>query len=197
MPFKTFTSTVLSSSDVNTYLMKQAVITCTSGTRPGSPVTGMVIYETDTDTFLYWNAAAWVQVNAAYYEELSFSGLVTVSGTTYGANNKTATNKLIGATAFAGGATWTCPATGLYSMALHAPGLGGATTSTFARVTIGGVLSGTTGAAIVSAGNNMNATAHVQRWIASGTTATIALLQSSGGNLTLTAADILSVARIA
>jgi hypothetical protein len=59
VPFKTFTASVLSSSDVNTYLMKQAVITCTSGTRPASPVEGMTIYETDTDLVAIYDGSAW------------------------------------------------------------------------------------------------------------------------------------------
>jgi hypothetical protein len=59
VPFKTFTASVLSSADVNTYLMKQAVITCTSGTRPASPVQGMMIYETDTNKLATYSGAAW------------------------------------------------------------------------------------------------------------------------------------------
>ncbi|MGW3809076.1 hypothetical protein [Micromonospora sp. NPDC005113] len=50
----------MTASDVNTYLMKQAVITCTSGARPTSPVEGMTIYETDTDTLLGYSGSAWV-----------------------------------------------------------------------------------------------------------------------------------------
>ena len=60
MAFKTFTvGEIATASDVNTYLMKQAVIVCTSGTRPSSPVEGMVIYETDTDNLKVWDGAAW------------------------------------------------------------------------------------------------------------------------------------------
>lgn len=36
------------------------IIVCTSATRPGAPATGQVIYETDTDSLLVWNGAAWV-----------------------------------------------------------------------------------------------------------------------------------------
>jgi len=43
----------LAAADVMTYLMYQSVVTCTSSTRPSVPPQGMVIYETDTDTFLY------------------------------------------------------------------------------------------------------------------------------------------------
>lgn len=59
MAFKTFAPGVLTSSDVNTFLMRQAVITCTSSTRPASPNEGMTIYETNTDLFQFWNGSAW------------------------------------------------------------------------------------------------------------------------------------------
>jgi hypothetical protein len=61
--FKTFTAgAVLTASDVNTYLAKQAVVVCTSTTRPASPPEGMVIYETDTDKMLTYVSATtgWV-----------------------------------------------------------------------------------------------------------------------------------------
>lgn len=60
MAFKTFVDgAVLTASDVNTYLMKQTVIVCTSGTRPSSPVSGMTIYETDTNQLAIYTGAAW------------------------------------------------------------------------------------------------------------------------------------------
>jgi hypothetical protein len=37
---------------------------CTSSTRPASPYEGQVIYETDTDRVLVWNASAWVMPNS-------------------------------------------------------------------------------------------------------------------------------------
>jgi hypothetical protein len=56
--FKTWsTGDVLTAADVNGYLMKQTVITCTSGTRPSSPVDGMLIYETDTKYFRSYDSA--------------------------------------------------------------------------------------------------------------------------------------------
>jgi hypothetical protein len=60
MPFKSFTPGVLTSSDVNTFLMQQAVITCTSTTRPTSPVTGMTIYETNTNAYALYDGSDWV-----------------------------------------------------------------------------------------------------------------------------------------
>jgi hypothetical protein len=60
MAYKVFTNgSILADSDLNTYLMKQTVIVCTSGTRPGSPVEGMVVYETDTDRLSTYTGAAW------------------------------------------------------------------------------------------------------------------------------------------
>jgi hypothetical protein len=59
MAFKTFAPGVLTASDMNTFLMNQAVITCTSSTRPSSPVEGMTIYETDTDRYLSYTGTAW------------------------------------------------------------------------------------------------------------------------------------------
>jgi hypothetical protein len=61
MPIKTFTvGSVLTASDVNTYLMNQSVIVCTSSTRPASPVEGMTIYQTDTDNQWFYDGAAWL-----------------------------------------------------------------------------------------------------------------------------------------
>lgn len=43
-------------------LLQQSIIPCTSGTRPSSPPDGMMIWETDTERYMSWNAtaAAWV-----------------------------------------------------------------------------------------------------------------------------------------
>ena len=61
MAFKTFSPGVLTSSDVNTFLMRQAIIVCTSATRPAAPNEGMTIYETDTDKVLSYSGTAWQQ----------------------------------------------------------------------------------------------------------------------------------------
>jgi len=63
MAFKTFTPGVLTASDVNTFLMRQAVIVCTSTTRPAAPNEGMTIYETDTDRTLIYSGTAWLPVD--------------------------------------------------------------------------------------------------------------------------------------
>lgn len=60
MAFKGFADgDVLTAAEVNTYLMFQTVIVCTSGTRPSSPPEGMVVYETDTDLIRVWTGSAW------------------------------------------------------------------------------------------------------------------------------------------
>lgn len=63
MAFKTFTAgAVLTAADVNDYLMKQTVIVCTSGTRPGAPNEGMTIFETDTNRLQIYTGSAWSPV---------------------------------------------------------------------------------------------------------------------------------------
>ncbi|MGW5259701.1 hypothetical protein ACWEQG_01920 [Microbispora sp. NPDC004025] len=64
MPYRTFGTEVFTSSDMNTYLMRQALIVCTSGTRP-SPVPGMHIWQTDTLTEHVWDGSAWRFTRAA------------------------------------------------------------------------------------------------------------------------------------
>ncbi|MEU8280273.1 hypothetical protein ACFYOK_38760 [Microbispora bryophytorum] len=59
MPYKDFGIEEARSADINTYLMRQMVITCTSSTRPASPVTGMRIWETDTSVEWVWDGTAW------------------------------------------------------------------------------------------------------------------------------------------
>lgn len=62
MPFKVFTNgSILPDTDLNDYLMEQVIISCTSGTRPGSPNDGMMVFETDTEAYRSYDAslAAW------------------------------------------------------------------------------------------------------------------------------------------
>lgn len=62
--FKTFASgDVLTASEVNSYLMKQAVIVCdASADYPASPTEGMVVYDKALDAYLGYSGSAWVQV---------------------------------------------------------------------------------------------------------------------------------------
>lgn len=65
-------------------LLQQTVIPCTSGTRPSSPHEGMTIYETDTDSYLGWVGASWVEwgrLNTA-------DSTVTMGGGYTGTKNK-------------------------------------------------------------------------------------------------------------
>jgi hypothetical protein len=63
MAFKTFTAgSVLTASEINTYLMGQSIIACTSATRPSGPAEGMMIYETDTDLIQVYNGTTWYPV---------------------------------------------------------------------------------------------------------------------------------------
>lgn len=62
MPFKVFTNgSVLPDTDLNDYLMEQCVISTTSGSKP-TPNDGMVVWETDTENYVSYNAslATWV-----------------------------------------------------------------------------------------------------------------------------------------
>lgn len=92
MAFKTFAPGVLTSSDVNTFLMRQSVITCTSGTRPASPNEGMTIYETDTDRALIYTGTDWQPiVNVGAWTSYTASLTSIGSGTDWALGNGTIT----------------------------------------------------------------------------------------------------------
>ncbi|MFC3986782.1 hypothetical protein [Streptosporangium jomthongense] len=81
MPFKDFAvGEILTSSDVDTYLMSQAVIRCTSATRP-TPVQGMHIYETDTNKTQRYNGSVWEELGAAWkdYTPTVYQNASTIS----------------------------------------------------------------------------------------------------------------------
>lgn len=62
--FKTFTAgSVLTASEVNTYLMKQAVIVCDASTDyPAAPVEGQFVFDKTLDTYLAYTGSAFVRV---------------------------------------------------------------------------------------------------------------------------------------
>lgn len=61
MGYYTFVdNAVPTSSQWNANFRDQVITQCTSATRPGSPVEGQCIYETDTDRVLYYNGSTWV-----------------------------------------------------------------------------------------------------------------------------------------
>ena len=51
---------------------------CTSATRPASPYTGQVIFETDTNRMLVWNTTAWVMPNSPAQDPPAM-GLITTA----------------------------------------------------------------------------------------------------------------------
>lgn len=62
MPLQTWvTNQVLTSTDMN-IVGRQSIAVVTSVTRPASPVEGQTIYETDTDKFVAYDGAAWVEI---------------------------------------------------------------------------------------------------------------------------------------
>jgi hypothetical protein len=70
MPRKVFTAgEVLAASDVNTYLMDQAIMTfagtAARGSAIGSATEGMVTYLADSDTFQFWNGTAYASLAPA------------------------------------------------------------------------------------------------------------------------------------
>lgn len=84
MAFKTFVAgATLTAAEVNTYLAKQAVIVCTSSTRPSSPPEGMTIYETDTDKMLIYTTATtgWQPPWNMPWGVLAYAQTVTPQGT--------------------------------------------------------------------------------------------------------------------
>jgi hypothetical protein len=122
MPFKTFAPGVLTASDVNTFLMQQAVITCTSTTRPASPVTGMTIFETNTQLFKVWDGSAWQDLSPyiAGAAWTSFTPTIAAASTGWALGNGTATGSflrvgrlIVGRMRFVFGSTSTFGATGL------------------------------------------------------------------------------------
>ncbi|MEU4558515.1 hypothetical protein AB0F72_08995 [Actinoplanes sp. NPDC023936] len=95
---------ILLAADVNNYLMRQSVVTCTSGTRPASPTTGQPIYETDTKLIRVWDGSTWYCPVSPDYVDWSTSvrfysnansgtqiatGSVDVTYCRYQKNNKT------------------------------------------------------------------------------------------------------------
>ena len=123
MAFQTFVPGVLTASEMNTYLMQQVVITCTSSTRPASPVEGMTIYETDTNITLQYSGTAWLVFHepwTSYTPVLAAFNLTTGAGsTTFNAGTGTVTGAYMrfGQTVhvnftFTAGTGWVNPAAG-------------------------------------------------------------------------------------
>lgn len=77
MPFKDFQPEVLSSADVNTYLMKQSVMVFDSATARTTaltaPVEGMITYLKDTNSAWVYDGSSWIELGRS-----ARSGLVQV-----------------------------------------------------------------------------------------------------------------------
>lgn len=80
MPFLTFTAgNILRASEVNTYLMKQAVMTFTTtsaaDTALGANKTeGMLVYATSNEFLYAWNGAAWIPFASALGSGTGYMG---------------------------------------------------------------------------------------------------------------------------
>jgi hypothetical protein len=95
MPTKTWAvNDVLTAADMNTYVRNQMIGTCTSGTRPSSPVEGQTIYETDTDVFSVYNGSVWLTVaQPGVWTDFSGSFLWTGTGSNPAIGNGTIATK--------------------------------------------------------------------------------------------------------
>jgi hypothetical protein len=79
VPRKTWAAgDVLTATDLMEYLMDQAVVVCTSGTRPSSPDEGQAIYETDTNAFRIQVDGAWSTIPRLEAAN-SFAAVVSIS----------------------------------------------------------------------------------------------------------------------
>lgn len=99
MAYKQFTPDVLSSADVNTYLMKQSVMafanaTARTNSLGATPTEGMVTYLQDVDELEVYNGTSWLRlVVTADDDSLSVAGDLTVDTTTFKVD---ATNNRVG-----------------------------------------------------------------------------------------------------
>lgn len=98
MAYKQFTPDVLSSADVNTYLMKQSVVTFADATTRtntlGTPIPeGMVTYLKDVDELEVYNGTAWLRVGVTSDDDsLSIAGNVNANTGKFVANRSSATS---------------------------------------------------------------------------------------------------------
>lgn len=89
MPRKTFTAgDILTASDVQTFLMNQAVMTfagtAARGSAIGTAVEGMLTYLEDTNTYQYWNGSAWTGLAAPAPTNATVSSAYTATAANAG-----------------------------------------------------------------------------------------------------------------
>lgn len=83
MPYNTFTAgNILRASEVNTYLMKQAVMTFTTTSAADTALganksKGMLVYATSNDFIYAWNGAAWIPFASALGSGSGYMGAWT------------------------------------------------------------------------------------------------------------------------
>jgi hypothetical protein len=86
------TDVVSVSTDLNspydTVDLNIGVRICTSGSRPGSPFSGLVIYETDTKRKYHWNGSAWEWLSTGGFVPLTTATVDTTSIAAGGTNNR-------------------------------------------------------------------------------------------------------------
>lgn len=90
MPYKDFTvGQVLTSAEVDDYLMRQAVMVFDNSTQRGTALgtavaEGMVTYLKDTDTLQQYNGTAWGAVGVDSFTTTGSAGAILVSNGTAG-----------------------------------------------------------------------------------------------------------------
>jgi hypothetical protein len=99
--------------------MKQAVITCTSGTRPSSPVQGMTIYETDTNLKATYDGFNWIYDGGWQNYTPTLTNITQGNGVIAGRYSRVG-NTVIGWVRFSAGTT-TVFAAGTLSVSLPLP----------------------------------------------------------------------------
>ncbi len=93
MPYKNFASEVLTSSDVDTYLMQQTVMTfATEAARDsalsGDLVEGMIAFTEDTDSIWYYTGSAWKPISTPWADYTPTWTNVTVGNGTLVAKSR-------------------------------------------------------------------------------------------------------------
>lgn len=80
--WKDFTSSVLTSEEVNNYLMSQAVMVFDSSAARtlelGTPAEGMVTYLRDTNSVEYYNGSVWGQISGGVTDPMNDNKLSAI-----------------------------------------------------------------------------------------------------------------------
>ena len=71
----------LPAATYNLNVRNQVITTCTSSTRPATPVEGQFIYETNTDAMAFWNGSGWIYAPPVLLYQASGSQAFTANQT--------------------------------------------------------------------------------------------------------------------